>query len=98
MEGWMSDSLKAAYPAMTDNLKANRDKDVSSSVSVFHTLIDMAGLKTPYYDARNSLFSPTYEPAPRRYLSDHNESLDFEHCGLRPLDIDKMSEMGISSK
>jgi glucan phosphoethanolaminetransferase (alkaline phosphatase superfamily) len=95
---WMSDSLKSEYPMLSENLVANHDKDVSSSVSLFHTILDLAGLKSPYYDSRRSLFSAKYQPAPRRYLSDHNESLDFEHCGLRQLDIEKMHEMGISTK
>jgi glucan phosphoethanolaminetransferase (alkaline phosphatase superfamily) len=93
---WMSDSLIAACPEKYAALKANRAKNISSSASVFHTLIDLSGIKTPFYDSSLSLSSGDFVEHKRHYLNDYNESLDLAKSGLRQYDFDKMKEMNIS--
>jgi glucan phosphoethanolaminetransferase (alkaline phosphatase superfamily) len=93
---WMSDSLIAACPEKYAALKANRAKNISSSASVFHTLIDLSGIKTPFYDSSLSLSSGDFVEHKRHYLNDYNESLDLAKSGLRQYDFNKMKEMNIS--
>ncbi|MBO5052691.1 MAG: sulfatase-like hydrolase/transferase [Muribaculaceae bacterium] len=93
---WTSDKFNEMFPERTAALKANKSKDVSSSISLFHTVIDMAGIKTPFYDNSKSLMSPGYSSPRRRYLNDYNESVELINSGLWNIDIDVLGRRGIS--
>ncbi|MDE6756337.1 MAG: lipid A phosphoethanolamine transferase, partial [Muribaculaceae bacterium] len=70
---WTSKEYDNAYPEMRQNLSANKDLYVAPSQSVFHTLLQMSGVDTPYLDETQSMASFDYiSPAPL-YLNDYNE-------------------------
>jgi hypothetical protein len=85
----------AAYPEAKNALRLNADRDVSSTSSVFHTLLGLAGMKSPYYDETQSLISYRYNLKKRRYINDYNESVDLNHCGLREQDFEMLRKQGI---
>lgn len=90
---WMSDSLAAMNPAMKENAVARRDSRVSSSESMFHTMLQLAGISTPYLDDTKSLVDSAYRvPAPR-YLNDHNEGVALDSAGLREPDRRMLSRI-----
>ena len=93
---WTSDRFNAAYPQMHAALTANTAQDVSSSRSVFHTLLDLAGVETPVLDRTQSLASDSYRLHDRRYLNDYNESVPLGDSGLRPYDFARLDSAGIS--
>lgn len=93
---WTSDKFNEMFPERAYALKTNKSKDVSSSISVFHTIIDMAGIKTPFFDKTKSLMSPSYSRPRRRYLNDYNESVELVNSGLWSIDIDELNKCGIS--
>lgn len=93
---WMSDEYSEHFPDIVRNLKANSGYDISSSQNLFHTLIDMTGLRTPYHSESSSLASPQFQEPSRRYLNDYNESVSLEESGLREQDIRELKRNSIS--
>ncbi len=76
---WMSEPFIEMNPAMHSAARANSVAAVSSSRSVFHTLLQMAGIEAMQLDTTQSLLSPAYrEPIPRLYLNDHNSPVELE--------------------
>ena len=80
-------AIATCYPETVSQAFANRDKNVSSSKSVFNTLIDLAGLSTNYADKRYSLVSDDYHEPRRIYLNDYNESVELIKSGFKEQDI-----------
>lgn len=84
---WLSDEYRAAHPEAEVAITANRHKNIASTSSLFHTLLDLTGVRSPYYDASYSLLSPQFTERPRRYLNDYNESVPLDESGIRAEDI-----------
>jgi glucan phosphoethanolaminetransferase (alkaline phosphatase superfamily) len=93
---WLSQSYADTYPGAVSALRANSNMNVSSTSAAFNTLLDLAGLRSPYLDQTQSLISPTYKPAKRRYLNDYNESVDLQHCGFRDQDFTQLRAHSIA--
>ena len=93
---WLSDEYRTRFPAIASTLQANAGYNVSSSRSLFHTLLEMSGLRTRYFDASSSLASPSFREPSRRYLNDYNESVELTRSGLRDEDFAEMQRHGIS--
>lgn len=83
---WMSSEYVSQYQDKYDTAKRNLNKNVSSSASVFNTIMDIAGINTPYYQADYSLTSPKYTEHNRLYLNDYNEAVPLLQSGLRMQD------------
>lgn len=84
----MSDEYVSRYPSKLSDGRENEFKNVDSSQAAFHTMLDLAGLATPYFDAGKSLVSGTYVQPRRIYLNDYNEGVDLEHSGLKHQDYE----------
>ena len=85
---WLSDSLDAQSPEASHNLKRNHRKFISPQKSVFHTIIDLAQISTPYFRDDKSLVSETYtEPTPL-YVTDRNEALPWSQVKFQQPDYD----------
>lgn len=93
---WMSESYRNLHPDEYEAAGKNRNLDVSSSRSAFHTLVEMAGLRTPHLDRTASLASEYYTPTPRRYLNDYNEGVSLQESGLKNFDFEQLDRHGIS--
>lgn len=93
---WFSGDLTAAEPELYRAARDHSALDVSSSGSVFDTMLDIAGVATPYADPTRSLVSRDYMRRPRRYLNDYNESVPLKSAGLRDCDFAKFEEKHIS--
>ena len=75
---WISDSYRRTFAPVAAALDANRRKSVASSVSVFHTMLGLAGIETPYRNDSLSVASGKFTPTRRMYLNDHNEPVPVE--------------------
>ena len=95
---WTSDEYATCYPETVSQAFANRDKNVSSSKSVFNTLIDLAGLSTSYADKYCSLVSDAYHEPRRIYLNDYNESVELVKSGFKEQDITNCKSNNISTR
>ena len=74
---WTSSSYRQAYPSTVQALAANRKRQLQSSLSVFHTMLDVAGVETPLRQLRYSVASSAYTPMRRLYLNDHDEAVAY---------------------
>ena len=72
---WLSDNYITAYPGNTAAISANRQKKAESSVTTFHTMLQLAGIDTPYADRALSVADTSYTERQRKYINDHNEPL-----------------------
>lgn len=83
---WTSKEYEQKYADKLAALKMNLHKPVASNLVVFHTLLDMSGLQTPYFKAIHSLASMKYVPTTRYYLNDHNMAKNLNKIGLKEED------------
>ena len=67
---WTSDRYREDYPQICEALARNKKKTVQTSVSVFYTMLQMAGITTHLFVPHSSVASPTYRCGEIRYLSD----------------------------
>lgn len=93
---WLSEEFRERHPAIEEALIANRDKNIASTSSLFHTVLDLTGIKTPFYDASYSVASKSFTEKPRRYLNDYNESVPLRKSGLRQQDFGEFEKRNIS--
>ncbi|MDE5641873.1 MAG: lipid A phosphoethanolamine transferase [Muribaculaceae bacterium] len=84
---WMSPEFCGAYPAKYAAAVSNQSKAVSSTASVFDTILDMAGISADGHRCEQSLCSWAYSEPQRRYLNDYNEGVPLERSGLRENDF-----------
>lgn len=73
---WTSKSYMEHHPGIIECLEENKDKKISTSSSVFHTLINMAGICTPRLIEEKSAASGKFAEDGGLYLNDHNEAVD----------------------
>jgi len=72
------------------NAKKNSTVTASSSKSYAHTLLHMAGIKTPYTDVRQSLLNNDFKPLKKLYyLTDLDEAVDIKEIGV---DIERKTD------
>ena len=70
---WTSEKYGTTYPNVSYNLMMNKDESVAANLAVFHTMLDMAGIASPYKKDDCALSSEDFEPSVERtYLDDHN--------------------------
>lgn len=84
---WMSPSLKEMERSMSAAAAVNSSRRVSSSRAVFHTLLHISGLTSPWLNPTEAITSMSYNPRPFLYLNDYNEALPLEESGLRIQDF-----------
>ena len=64
---WSSPAYRTSFKDKIENLKANKDKPISS-VDLFYTLLDLSSIQYPTMDITKSLASKTFESSPQRIL------------------------------
>lgn len=75
---WTSDGFSKQYPDILKALGENRSKQVQTSLSAFHTMLGIGGIRTPYRLDEYSVASGKYHPARLLYLDDHDEAIPQE--------------------
>ena len=92
---WLSNEYSQAYPEKLSAMRKNCNKYVSPSRSVFHTLVDMAGISSVCNQPQYSVISTNYTPGSVIYLNDHNKAVELKECGILHYDTKKLDELGI---
>lgn len=87
MIAWMSDEYRHTYPQKFVFATQNSHDEVDSSSSAFHTMLDLAGINSPYFKASQSLTSPLYSSHKKIYLDDYNECVSLRDCGFKTPDF-----------
>lgn len=93
---WTSPGYEQCHPGEVTALRDNYEKPVASNLVVFHTLLGLSGVRTPYVREAYSLCSPKYSSPKRYYLNDHNEPMPMDEIGLKRQDIEMMRMQGIT--
>lgn len=90
---WISPEYKAIFPEKLHAAKSSSSKKVASTRSLFNTLIDMAGIATPYYSPDDALTSDKYTEKERLFLNDYLEGVPLSRSGMHKEDFEKIAEM-----
>lgn len=90
---WMSGRYDEIFPDKHSAAVANQHKQVSSTRAAFHTILDLAGIRSPYFNASESLASPSYAEPERTYVDDYNECVSLDKSGLKEVDLRLLSDM-----
>lgn len=87
---WMSDSYRKSYPELRQAAQANMQKNISSSLSFFQTMLELGGIETPYRNDSLSVTNTLFTEKPRVYLNDHNEARSLNDIGMKEEDFEML--------
>ena len=76
---WTSEAYRQRHADVAAALSLNSRRPAASN-SVFHTLLGMGGVSTPYRNDSLSLASRSYTPHRRLFIDDHNTPLTYREC------------------
>lgn len=82
---WFSPEYISSVPEKVEAAYANKPKPVTTN-TIFHTLLDMASVKTCYLQENLSLVSPAFRISKRMYLDDHDEPIHYYKANLKKED------------
>lgn len=71
---WTSKKYNNGFPEKLDILRRNTICETATNLTVFHTVLDMAGISTSYKKDCYALSNASFEPSEEiLYLNDHNQ-------------------------
>ena len=79
---WTSRSYNRSQQKEMAALTHNLHKQIQSSRSAFHTMLDLGGIATRYRIYNLSVASSKYHEEPLLYLNDHDEAIPQADCGF----------------
>ena len=86
---WLSKTYREKNVEVHEAILQNREKPVAGNASVFHTMLNLAGVQTPYRADSLSVANRQYLIRPRYYLNDHNLPKSLDKIGLKKEDIEQ---------
>lgn len=92
---WFSNNYKEARPTAYEIARYNSNAPVSTNASIFHTLLNLAEIRTPYLDTTLSLVNPAFKRQPRMYLGDHDQPINYYLVGLKKQDKEMIQLRGL---
>ncbi len=90
---WLSPVALNSEPEYGKALMKNVKRRISTSVSVFQTLLDMAGVRTPVQGTEHSVLNDGYIVPNALFLNDHNHPVTLEESGFVGVDFRHYNEM-----
>lgn len=91
---WCSNNYTALYPQKHSYLLKNRNIPISSN-TVFHTMLDIASIKTDYLIQSLSLCSEKFKRGPRVYLDDHDSEIRIDKLRLSQQDLTQIKNRAL---
>ena len=92
---WFSPDYRAAFPGIAEAARANASAPANTH-ALFHTMAQIAAIRSPYIEESVSLVSPDFDRQARRcYLNDHNEAVPYLRTGLKEQDVELLRRNGI---
>ena len=88
---WTSKQYKETFPEKVKAACSRHHTPFNSRV-VFHTLLDMAGIDTPYKNDSLSLVNSKFVTRERLYLGEHNLPVKLSKLGLNKEDIEQFQK------
>lgn len=92
---WLSPEYKQLYPEKIMSGENNRQRNISSSQSVFHTMLDMAGIDSPYLKKSYSVLDAELDDCVRMYLDDHYKPILLKNVGLNDRDLKLLNDFNL---
>ena len=84
---WLSDESQELMPGAMEAMKRNSLGRTCSTEAVFHTIIDLAGLRTPRWQRGSALTSSGYRAPEPIFVDDRNEMHPLTESGLTDDDM-----------
>lgn len=84
---WLSDESQELMPGAMEAMKRNSLGRTCSTEAVFHTIIDLAGLRTPLCESRSALTRGDYRAPEPIFIDDRNEMHPLTESGLTDDDM-----------
>ncbi len=91
---WMSDEYIKQYPEKFRQVKIHSDHPISNN-TVFHSMLDLASIRTKYLDTALAISSPALKTVPREYLDDHDECIRIDHIHFTKYDYEQFEKRKI---
>lgn len=91
---WFSNEYKRVFPVKAKNAENNKTKPVATN-AIFHTMLDIADIRTSYLNDSLSLTSPMFNISKRMYLDDHDKPIFFYKANLKKQDKEVLESRGI---
>lgn len=89
---WMSKEYREDNAQIHEAVLQNRKEPVAGNASVFHTMLNLAGVDTDFREDSLSVASRQYLSRPRHYLNDHNLPKSLDKIGLKKKDIEQFRQ------
>lgn len=89
---WMSGEYREDNARIHEAVLQNRKEPVAGNASVFHTMLNLAGVDTDFREDSLSVASRQYLSRPRHYLNDHNLPKSLDKIGLKKKDIEQFRQ------
>lgn len=86
---WASQQWRALHPVQWHNILRHKDLSISTGMVTFHTMLDLAGVKTRQFMPVHALGNAAFKPSQRLYVNDHNELHRLDDCGMRKQDVEQ---------
>lgn len=87
---WMSEKYREKYSGIWETVNSHRDSVVQTSESLFHTVMEIAGLDSPVCDKSLSVADSSYKAGERLYLTDRNSAQTYEALSLDAVDLENL--------
>lgn len=94
---WFSKSYREIYPGKYETAMAHQSVPVSTN-SVFHTVLDLAGIRSSETDSTLAVSNNAFQVRDRMYLGDHDEPIPFWEVGLKQTDFIMLDKWKIDYK
>lgn len=92
---WASPQWKQMHTDKWNAMASHVSVPVSTGMVMFHTMLDLAGVKARLLKTDNALGNGAFKASPRLYINDHNELRTLDNCGLKPIDVEQFKKHNI---
>ncbi len=92
---WFSENYRHTYGEKYQQAIGHQPMPVSTN-TVFHTMLDLAGVETTVLNPELALTNPAFTVRDRMYLDDHDDPIPFWHVGLKKEDYEMLDKWQIA--
>ena len=93
---WFSKDYIKENLTKIESIKDNRNKAVSSN-AIFHTLLEIANINTPYLQKQLALTNGFFQNTQRVYLNDHDQAVPYLQMNLKKEDHEMLKKNNIKN-
>lgn len=91
---WFSDNYIESRPNLYQIARYNSNAPVATN-HIFHTMLNLAEIKTSHFEPDLSLVNPVFKRQPRMYLGDHDNPINYYEVGLKKQDKEMVKRRGM---